>query len=70
MTLHDIMKLKGVNMISSRYVKSLLLLIRIVGLTFDLETYSQAAELGTEFIINIINKFCVKVLTTILLRYA
>ena len=57
-------------MISPRDVKLLLLLITIVGLTYDLETYSQVAELGTEFIINIINKFCAKVLTTILLRYA
>lgn len=64
------MKPKGVTMISSQYVELLLLLISAVGSTTDLETYSQAAELGTEFIINITNKFCAKVLTTILLRYA
>ena len=64
------MKPKGVTMISSQYVELLLLLISTVGSTTDLETYSQAAELGAEFIINITNKFCAKVLTTILLRYA
>ena len=64
------MKPKGVTMISSQYVELFLLLISAVGSTTDLEIYSQAAELGTEFIINNTNKFCAKVLTTILLRYA
>ncbi|MCQ5246723.1 hypothetical protein NE548_07040, partial [Lactobacillus gasseri] len=55
-------------MISSQYVELFLLLISAVGSTTDLEIYSQAAELGTEFIINITNKFCAKVLTTITLH--
>ncbi|CCI81974.1 Putative uncharacterized protein [Lactobacillus hominis DSM 23910 = CRBIP 24.179] len=48
----------------------LLLIVVVFCITLDQETYSLVADLGTEFITNIINHFWTKILTTIPLRYA
>lgn len=48
----------------------LLLIVGVFWIILDQETYSLVADLGTEFITNIINKFWTEILTTILFRYA
>ena len=48
----------------------LLFIMGVFWITLDQETYSLVADLGTEFITNIINKFWTEILTTILFRYA
>ena len=70
MYIHATMNLKGLVMNLSPSTRIILIIVELLWISSDQETYSQVAELGTEFIINIINKFWAKVLTTILPHYA
>ncbi|MCT3347426.1 hypothetical protein EFS61_01460 [Lactobacillus hominis] len=70
MYLHVTIKTKGPNMNLSPRTRILLLIVVVFCITLDQETYSLVADLGTEFITNIINHFWTKILTTIPLRYA
>lgn len=70
MYLHVTIKTKGPNMNLSPRTRILLLIVGVFWITLDQETYSIVADLGTEFITNIINKFWTEILITILFRYA